>query len=344
MIFRHTGHRIYSKLLIAELLSFGVRFDVTPFSGIFLDRQTHNISITVLGNNVDGYWLLDAALLISSSDSPYHFKGNTQKAFDIIGGEELTIKDSGTALVEEKKVIAKERKLIFSTVGSHILSVSSSLRYRDGSVRLYSLDMELKTNNNNTLIGETTSVTVQQNDLYMKSQLYSEGGYFTTETISKFPLYVEDYYLQDENTFDMQATVLYGLDSVKQWQFIPDISIRSSSETAETGVAAFTYSLAWSNSMESNATYNRSLDHSSVYNYNDTARDTFRIFSEIQSIDETTSKTSFRGLSDQPPCFRVTADSLDGMFIFNHSKTNHCMYPAGFICHTDCYFPLNFFG
>lgn len=50
------------------------RFDLTPFAGHFLDGQAHTISLTVLGNNIDGYWLLDAALLISSADSPLHYK------------------------------------------------------------------------------------------------------------------------------------------------------------------------------------------------------------------------------------------------------------------------------
>jgi len=186
--------------------------------------------------------------------------------------------------------------------------------------------MAVNTTNTNTLVGETTAITTQQSDVYVEAQLtgtLSEGVYREISS-SGYPLYVEDYYSQDATTFDMQATVLYELESLKQWQYLGG------------DVKDAVYSIGWNNRIASNATYNRTLDHTAIYNYNDTARDAFRIYSSIQPLPSTTdthreyiTRHVLAGPLSDLACYAMSAVAADGLFRFNRSRDSGCTYPKG---------------
>ena len=248
----------------------------------------------------------------------------------IIGGSLSAYSDSGTLLTESREVKPRDKEVTFYTNGSHSLLVTSVLKYSDGTTREYSLTMVVNTTNTNTLVGETTAITTQQSDVYVEAQLtgtLSEGVYREISS-NRYPLYVEDYYSQDASTFDMQATVLYELDSLKQWQQLGG---------DEKGTV---YSIGWNNRIASNAMYNRTLDQSAVYEYNDTARDAFRIYSFMLPLPTTTGThrdgekfvrhvLEDSGLLSDLACYTMSADAADGLFQFNRSRSSGCTYPAG---------------
>lgn len=195
--------------------------------------------------------------------------------------------------------------------------------------------MAVNTTNTNTLVGDTTAITTQQSDVYVEAQLTgspSEGIYREISS-NRYPLYVEDYYAQDATTFDMQATVFYDLESLKQWQYLGEGSIGT------------VYSIGWTNRIASNATYNRTLDQTAVYDYNDTARDAFRIYSSVQPMSPAATAIHYREgeknyarhmvgdgrLLTDLACYTVSADATDGLFRLNRTRDSGCTYPTGTI-------------
>mmetsp|Transcript_15991 Transcript_15991/g.22037 ORF Transcript_15991/g.22037 Transcript_15991/m.22037 type:complete len:676 (+) Transcript_15991:32-2059(+) len=258
---------------LTGMMSFDIpshRLDLTPFAGVLLDGGVHSISLTVLNNDIEGYWLLDAALLLTCKDSPFSYDLN--EANNVVGGSIDSYIDSGTILSEERHLKKRDdgqKEILFTTAGHHSLAIISFLKYSDGTTRSYSLKMALITSNENALVGESTAITQQLSQQSVESQQSDENGQRVVElSENRYPLYVEDYYMQDATSFDMQATVFYELDCLKQWLWLP--------ADKEAGIH-MSYAVMWNNRIGSNATYNRTLDHSVLYNQNDTAKDSFRI-------------------------------------------------------------------
>jgi len=112
--------------------------------------------------------------------------------------------------------------------------------------------MALNTSNENAIVGESTMITKQLSQQSVESQQSDENGLRVVELSEyRYPLYVEDYYMQDDTTFDMQATVYYELDGLKQWLWLPADRDEDHSH--------MTYAVMWNNRIGSNATYNRWL-------------------------------------------------------------------------------------
>ena len=126
----------YCLFFLLTFVKLLIRFDLTPFAGVLLDGGVHNISLTVLNNNIEGYWLLDAALLLTSEDGPFNYDLNA--ANSVVGGSIDLYDDSGTFLMEERHLKKRDdgqREVLFTTSGNHSLAIISSLKYRDGTTR-----------------------------------------------------------------------------------------------------------------------------------------------------------------------------------------------------------------
>jgi hypothetical protein len=68
----------------------------------------------------------------------------------------------------------------------------------------------------------------------------------------------------------MQATVAYAYDRLERWTYQP-------SQLNSPQQQMFSFELAWRNHMLSNATYNRTTDHTTVYKESDSAVEVFDI-------------------------------------------------------------------
>ena len=233
---------------LTGIMSFDIpsrRLDISPFLSVLTDGENHTISLTVLNNGESGYWYLDASLLYSKSNG----------ARKLIGGEVVESLDSGLELTTQTMVNRTASNVCFHTTGNHSFRFSGILRYDDNALIHTSVSAELYIHNENCIIGsslmKTAQLSLESVDVLTKE---ADGLSVSEKTVSRFPLAVESYYKQDESTMDMQATILYSYGRDKSWTV-------TDGTTGSTNMMT----VSWLNNMASNATYNRTLDHTTVY-------------------------------------------------------------------------------
>lgn len=301
---------------------------MTGFAGELLDGQPHTLSLSVLGNNADGYWLLDAALLLARSPAlPGIVRGQLLSYFD--SGTDLSVQrrlrggvEEEEGRAEKEKEKGRERELVFLTEGGHVLSITGLVYFSDGSSRLLTLQMAINTTNSNAFIGQTTGRTRQVTELYVEREEVDKDGHLLGRRVrrDRYPLFVEDYYAQDDVSFDMQATVLYDFDVLEQWQQPGQVT-----------------TVAWNNRMASNATYNRTLDHVTVFNQNDSARDAFRIRinsgavgveEEVEAEAAPVIRRHVVEMDNLRECYIRGGAAVEGAIAFDRSRGT-CAFPAG---------------
>lgn len=120
-----------------------------------MDGNTHSISMTVLGNNIDGFWALDAALLLSPTPMTISAaEGLTVNTGlpGVRGGRILSYYDSG-AVINVERSVARPAQITFNTTGYHKFEIVGLLELADGCTSTRSTSGNLKAHNINNLIG-----------------------------------------------------------------------------------------------------------------------------------------------------------------------------------------------
>jgi len=146
---------------LAGTMSFSIsprRLDVTPFLHLLSDGDTHEVSVTVYGNNADegGYWFLDVALLTTYSSL------STAASYNPVSTK-LTVYDSGVNQDLSVGVSKSSDGVVtasFNTTGSHSFNASREIIYEDGSVVIKSTIGDLVMYNDNAYIGELLMIRI----------------------------------------------------------------------------------------------------------------------------------------------------------------------------------------
>lgn len=273
---------------LTGIMSFDIpshRLDLTPFLGYLADGKNHTITFKVYGNNVEGFWYVDASLLFIHGSG-----GNQKEGFELgenvqlIGGSIANYYDSGVLLTETSSIypIPHHGNISFDTNASHAYQITGSLIYSNGQKLIRTVSGRQVSANTNQFIGDSLTVTKQNSTCEIYSGLIlPDGSRYSNTIYSNYPLYLENYYAQDDTTFDMQATVGYAYTRAQRLTYLPPSASHSSQESNSNN--GWVYEVDWSNKMYSNATYNRTLDHTTVYVESDTAAETYLIASSLNA-------------------------------------------------------------
>jgi hypothetical protein len=128
------------------------RFDLSPFVGSLLsadDATEHTISLSVVNNNDQGLWYLDASVIITHDE---YSETNGGDSIDYpIGGSLTTIEDSTPQITTQTSV--SEDTINFNTWGSHTYSLVGVWQMKSGKTITRSVSGHLTAANKNYLIG-----------------------------------------------------------------------------------------------------------------------------------------------------------------------------------------------
>jgi hypothetical protein len=279
---------------LTGMMSFDIpahRLDLTPFLGYLISTQgskNHSITVKVFNNNDAGYWNIDCSLLLTHTNS-FQSHENAAELSDLgtlIGGSIERITDTGIKLYDKSSIshnnATNSLEISFNTFASHYYHIEGSLIYSNGMKITYVTQGNQQTINSNNLIGNSQTRTIQNSSYTTEStMILPNGNQFSQSSYSNYPLYVEDYYAQDATSFDMQATVLFEYYRARKW----------TSQPAAASLLAFnempySYEVKWSNQMISDAVYNRALDHTTVYEESDNAKESYRIWTAAPPLDK----------------------------------------------------------
>lgn len=314
---------------LSGIMSFNIpshRLNLTPFLGLLYDGKVHNISITVFGNNAQGYWYLDAALLLNIDKS-----SNFNK---IIGGYINKYKVDDVYVEVTRTILMPE--ITFTTTGKHNYYIEGVLLLLNGSTIYNNINGNLKTINTNTITGTTLMNTKNYINCTIKSNNYQidllNNDKININTIIStynYPLFVNSYYAQNSTTFDMSDFVKNTFQRSKTWankiqsiddiKSIHNININNDDKNNLNEYNSY-FTISWENSIHSNATYNRSLDQTEVYIESDNSYGKYEIFTS-NSVNECKTKCYLRN---------VKADN--GYIIYDEIQGS-CNLPIGmYIC------------
>jgi hypothetical protein len=309
---------------LSGIMSFNIpshRLSLRPFLGLLYDGKDHNISITVFGNNDQGYWYLDAALLLSIDDSVNKFIGGYINKY---------IADDVYVNVTRNET--KPTEITFTTIGSHSYYIEGVLLLSNGSSIYNNINGNLKTINTNTITGTTLMKTKNNINCKIKSNNYQvdilNSDKININTIIStynYPLYVNSYYAQNSTTFDMSDFVRNTYKRSKTLgnsiKSILDVTYDHNINNYD-DVDEFSsyFTIAWDNSINSNATYNRSLDQTEVYIESDNSYENFEIITN-NNVNECKSN-----------CYLRNIKSNNGYIIYDEMQGS-CNLPIGmYIC------------
>lgn len=304
---------------LTGIMSFDIpaySFDLTPF--VLGDGKAHEITVTVLGGDAEGgMWYLDAALKLyrDASSAP-------------VTGGLLEHTDSGSNVtVASGPVEARGEGYGWNTTGHHsyrvrgqviratgtalqsALEVESSGRLEAWNTNLLSDRGEVETTNGQStsfhrdalaaVLSEVSANKVAAAGARAASDAGAGDAHRLVESVAVYPYSMVSSYKQDASTMDMTATV--NITYARSNHYAPS--------TAGPG-----YTISWSNSIWSDAAYNRSLDHATVYVESDNA-----------AADYLVSSTA--GL-----CYRRLADAAAG-YVKQDTQEGVCDLPGGhYIC------------
>jgi hypothetical protein len=267
---------------LTGMMSFDVpshRLDLSPFLSYLANHQkNHTITFKVFNNNDNGFWYLDASLLLIHGEDP---------TFQLVGSENsVSVMDTRVKL-NEKPIFSPSPspEISFHTLASHYYHIEGQLSYSNGMKVTRQVSGRQLTINTNTLLNEgSTTRTIQNSTCITESKtIFYNGDIYEETTASHYPLYVEDYYGEDETTMDLAAVVAQGYNRVRQWSFQPAGNNTTRDDYPKKNIKehreAFFYEVSWSNQMFSNASYNRSLDHNTVFVQEDHSLENYRIWS-----------------------------------------------------------------
>mmetsp|Transcript_13649 Transcript_13649/g.23967 ORF Transcript_13649/g.23967 Transcript_13649/m.23967 type:complete len:634 (-) Transcript_13649:125-2026(-) len=289
---------------LTGIMSFDIpaySFDLSPF--VLGDGHAHEITLKVLGGDTEGgVWYLDATLLLYRDAS----------AAPVAGGL-VDHSDSGTNLSTNSS--ASTTGYSWDTHGTHKYSARGNIIKASTSASPVTVTAEvsgaLDAWNTNAI---TSQASVQitngalssehSNSLHSvlaATKLRSSSGSaaLAVNTRAHYPYKIWSSYKQDATTFDMSAYV--------------NISYQRENTYPAAGDSP-TLTVAWRNSLLSNAAYNRTLDHTTVY------------------VESDTAIAGYHASSNGKPCYQRIAQGSDG-FVVEDTNTGECHLPQGkYLC------------
>jgi hypothetical protein len=296
---------------LTGIMSFDIpshRLDLTPFLGLLADGSEHSLSVTVYGNSVDGYWYVDAALLLG--------RGGDEAIHVVPTGLPPSVHRTGPLVTVGPSHPAKDQ-ITFHTSGASDYEISADILFSDGHAERHVVTGANRLENDNSLIGSSTTKTLQFVACVTEStHTQADQSQLVKSTSSFYPLYVEDYYAQDETSMDLAAVVAFSFNRRERSSFTSPAETKGSPVS---GQLPFVYEVSWSNQMASNASYNRSLDHSTVYLQADKAAEVFLIATKFTPLDPvTSSKTISSAAGEIDKFFRPVAGLFGEEVSFVH--------------------------
>ena len=275
---------------ITGILSFDIishKVDLTPFAGIFMSESQHILSIKVVGNNNEGYWFIDSSLIVQRNPLNY-----------IESCSLISHQDNGPIIVLNRNFHLPD-KYIYSTNSTHDLFISSTIVYsNDNGVKTYSVSTKIELFNVNDLVGSSLDYTVQTAKSTTSSSINDENMILQ---IVSYPLIVKSSYSQNNDTFDMSASIKYGYEKINSY-------ITNDSN----------YTISIRSNIITNAVYNRStIDQSQVYKQSDE------------------SNAGYIVTSNDDICYKSYCQATDGYFI-SDAQSVMCKMPSRLsICSYD---------
>lgn len=289
---------------LTGIMSFDIpaySFDLSPF--VLGDGRTHEITLKVLGGDVEGgVWYLDAVLLLYRDAS----------AAPVAGGL-VDHSDSGTDLITNSSTTTSGYS--WNTHGTHNYSARGQIVKASTSATPVTAMAEvtgaLDAWNSNAI---TDKASVQITDGALSSQhsnaLHSilastkQQKAFGSTTLAlnahaHYPYKIWSSYKQDATTFDMSANVNISYQ-------------RENAYPATDNTPALT--VAWRNSLLSNAAYNRTLDHTTVY------------------VESDVAAAGYHVTNNGVPCYQRIVHGNDG-YVLKDVDSGVCHLPQGkYLC------------
>mmetsp|Transcript_32337 Transcript_32337/g.77337 ORF Transcript_32337/g.77337 Transcript_32337/m.77337 type:complete len:614 (+) Transcript_32337:16-1857(+) len=269
---------------LAGIVSFDLppyEFDLTPFAGLLTDGATHNITVQVWGNNPTGNWFLDPVLLVEHGDG------------GIVGGKVYGA--TKAPHVTEVVMNLSNGSTVQRMQGQHEFEVRSILTLEDGREVECNLWADLRANSSNLGL-ESAQLTFGS----FRSQHVSFCGDLSTTVKAEFPLYVYDFFAQDDTSMLLKASVDYTR--------MLNVSVKAPGSPD--------YDIQMRNAISSHAVYNRSIKNHSQVNV------------------QTSSGTETFGISTgrRTPCYNKLLFANDGDILADHSRYD-CHWPFGlYVC------------
>ncbi|CAJ1443374.1 unnamed protein product [Effrenium voratum] len=269
---------------LAGIVSFDIppyEFDLTPFAGLLTDGATHNITVQVWGNNPTGNWFLDPVLLVEHGDG------------GIVGGKVYGA--TKAPHVTEVVMNLSNGSTVQRMQGQHEFEVRSILTLEDGREVECNLWADLRANSSNLGL-ESAQLTFGS----FRSQHVSFCGDLSTTVKAEFPLYVYDFFAQDDTSMLLKASVDYTR--------MLNVSVKAPGSPD--------YDIRMRNAISSHAVYNRSIKNHSQVNV------------------QTSSGTETFGISTgrRTPCYNKLLFANDGDILADHSRYD-CHWPFGlYVC------------
>jgi hypothetical protein len=266
---------------LTGIMSFDIpsyQIDLSPFLNLLVNTTVnHTIRFTVLNNNPQGNWFLDAALLVMRGEEKYVSLVPNKKPITVNMKNEM-IEDSGM-IIENNHVFPL---IYFLANNSRSYQISSDLTYSNGERIRRIVRSQSTTQNRNSFPNENTMIT-QQTIMETKESItiYSDRRMEKQTTVSYYPFSMNDYYAEDATTMELAANINYSYHKNICWKsYPPPLFGKPTTTTTAIAQPIIVYEMNWFNQMSSNALYNRSLDHKTGYKYRNSAKETFLIRSK----------------------------------------------------------------
>eukprot|EP01127_Copromyxa_protea_P024014 TRINITY_DN9274_c0_g1_i1.p1 TRINITY_DN9274_c0_g1~~TRINITY_DN9274_c0_g1_i1.p1 ORF type:complete len:293 (-),score=49.85 TRINITY_DN9274_c0_g1_i1:47-925(-) len=271
------------------------RFDLTPFAGILNDGKSHNITISVFGDNQKGFWYLDATFVLYNDQKGATIDGHLLKHVDEKPHVNVEVSSSGDSLslyTTAKRSYSFEGKIL-TTIGNvtttTVVSVHGDLNYE----------------NFNTI---SSDGSVQETSGFLETSITSEvQQHKKQESRFYYPFNVFQSGTEKNGLLEIRANVLYSRE--RQEKFLPAADGRF-------------FEITWKNTISSTAFYNRSADNSESPCTNDSECGDV-IYAESNDSVETFVITSPTGL-----CYNAEAHAVNGPTL-SDSATYNCTFDKG---------------
>ena len=236
-----------------------------------------------------------------------------------ISGGITAHKDSGSTVIANSSLTPGGYG--WNTDGSHTYSIQGQVIRGDGTVVQSSVSGSLKAWNTNalsdsasvqttagqSLVEQSDSIGAIRKSISSQTQGQAHNPERAVFSRNSYPYSMVSSYKQDATTFDMTAEV-----NITYHRYNLYSSPSSGGDASDSAVGD--YSITWSNSMMSNAAYNRTLDHTTVYVESDTAAARYHVSDGVHG------------------CYQRVAEAADG-YVLSDTQEGKCTLPAGkYIC------------
>lgn len=285
---------------LTGIMSFDIpaySFDLSPF--VLGDGRAHEIALKVLGGDSQGgVWYLDATLMLfrDASAAPvsgglvYHADSGTNAS----SNSSASADGYGWDTAGTHTYVARGQ-IIKASTSSAPVTVTAEV---SGALKAWNTNAISDKASVQTTAGALTSEHSNSLNAVLTGSGLSSSNHHAVKSHAYYPYSIVSSYKQDATTFDMSANV--------------NISYQRANTYPQQDSAAYT--VAWSNSLLSNAAYNRTLDHTVVYVESDAA---------VAGYHVSDSGTG---------CYQRLAHANDG-FVLSDDSRGQCDLPGGkYVC------------